>query len=210
MNSKKFWESQHHKYAERDWINRPTIFSEIAIKYFPSAGKILELGCGQGQDARFFADRNYNVLATDFSNTGLNYAKTKTDNQLIKFQVLDMSKGALPFEDSEFDVVYSHLALHYFPDDITKKLFSEIKRVLKPNGIFAALFNTVEDPEIPELKEIDKNYYLETKTGIKKRYFDLEYLKKLTRDKFKTIIVDDKGETYKDEIKTLIRFIGKK
>lgn len=205
-----FWEQQHHGYAKKDWIDKPSIFAQQAIKYFPKQGKILELGCGHGQDSRFFASNGYEVLATDFSKTGLDYAKNKTKDLKIKYQTLDMSKGVLAFNGMSFDVVYSHLSLHYFYNNITKKLVSEIHRVLKDGGIFAALFNTIDDPEIPELKMIEDNYYLEEKTGLYKRYFDVPYITKITQNKFEIVIADDKGKTYKDEIETLIRFIGKK
>ena len=31
----KMWSNLHKNYQEKDWINKPTIFAEFAIKYFP-------------------------------------------------------------------------------------------------------------------------------------------------------------------------------
>ena len=47
----KAWSELHNNYKKRDWINKPSIFAEQAIKYFPSSGKVLELGAGLGQDS---------------------------------------------------------------------------------------------------------------------------------------------------------------
>ena len=115
----------------------------------------------------------------------------------------------LPFKDNSFDIVYSHLALHYFNKKTTRRLFGEIARVLKKGGIFATLTNTVDDPERLEFKRIEKDYY-EERGKILKRYFSPQSLKELVNKDFETYVLDAKGETYKDEIKTLIRFVGKK
>ncbi len=37
----------------------------------------------------------------------------------------------------------------------------------------------------------------------------MDYLKDVTGELLKPVVLDSEGETYKDEIKTLIRFIGK-
>ena len=55
MNVRKYWAEIHRKYARESWIDKPTLFAQNAINYFPSKGKLLELGAGRGQDAYFFA-----------------------------------------------------------------------------------------------------------------------------------------------------------
>ena len=37
-------------------------------------------------------------------------------------------KEKSPFSDSEFDLVFANLSIHYFSDEDTKKLMLEIKR----------------------------------------------------------------------------------
>lgn len=207
--SQDYWDKAHkEKYSQSDWSNKPTMFSEFCLPNFPSKGKILDIGTGQGQDAIFFHEAGYEVVAIDYSADAISNAKTK--NSAIDFRQIDISEG-LPFKDSEFDVVYSHLALHYFDAKTTEKIFKEIHRILKPQGVFATLANTVEDPEIENSKatKLEENYY-EFDYKIKKRFFSVPYMKSLTEELFSPIIIDGQGETYKDEIKTLIRFIGVK
>jgi hypothetical protein len=50
MDVQEYWKNKHVKYALEDWINKPSIFSKFAIKYFPVGANILELGGGQGFD----------------------------------------------------------------------------------------------------------------------------------------------------------------
>jgi ubiquinone/menaquinone biosynthesis C-methylase UbiE len=210
MDFRKIWEEKHKKYANQDWIDRPNIFAQFAISYFPKEGKLLDLGAGQGQDSRYFSKKGYYVIGTDFSETAIKLAREKTKKESLKinFLISDLSKK-FPFTQNEFDIVYSHLALQYFSNVVTKQLFEEIFRVTKTEGIFATLLNTMEDPEVKESKRIEKGLYM-TPSEIIKRFYDLKYLKEKISGKFEPLVIDTKGETYKDEIKTLVRFIGRK
>jgi len=208
---KNYWHKTHRIYSKKDWINNTTIFAQFAVGYFPKTGKILDLGAGQGQDSRYFAKLGYNVTSTDISDLALKLSKENADKDGLKIEFIETDiADKLPFEDNSFDIVYSHLALHYFSDEKTKEILQEIKRVLKPGGILASLFNTVEDSETtdPSYKILEKDYY-KSPEGLLKRYFSVDYLKEITSASFVPLILDDKGETYKDEIKTLIRFVGK-
>lgn len=208
---KDYWKKTHEIYSKKDWISNTTIFAQFVVGYFPKNGKILDLGAGQGQDSRYFAKLGYDVISTDVSDEALKISKENAEKAglNIKFMELDIS-SKLPFDDNSFDIVYSHLALHYFTDEKTREIFTEIHRVLKPQGILASLFNTIEDAETTDSSytPIEKDYY-KSPEGLLKRYFSVDYLKDIASKLFTPIVLDNKGETYKDEIKTLIRFVGK-
>jgi ubiquinone/menaquinone biosynthesis C-methylase UbiE len=203
------WKDTHQYYKTKDWIVKPSIFAESVMKHFPLDAKLLDLGTGQGQDALFFASNNFEVTAVDSSDQALEFAKDSDKQSLVNFVSADISQK-LPFEDSSFDIVYSHLALHYFDTETTKRLFQEINRVLKPEGVLAFLVNSISDPEISEAEEVEENYF---KLGsIYKRYFDVDSALQFAKD-FETLLVDEKGETYKDKaigVSNLIRYVGKK
>src|SRR5260221_99184 len=157
MNDDKvYWQKTHAKYLTFDWINKQTVFAQQIIKYFPKNGKILELGAGQGQDTIYFAEKGYDIVSCDLSEFALDLAEKKLPSNLknkVQFKTLDFS-NSLPFELNSFDIIYSHLALHYFDEARTQELFNEIYNILKPGGIFATLTNTVEDIETSELEKI--------------------------------------------------------
>lgn len=208
MDNKLYWANKHKKYSTEEWIDKPTIFSQFAVNYFPKEWKLLDLGAGQGQDSRFFAKKGYKVSATEYSEVAIELAKNHTELLDIKYLVHDLS-DIFPYEDNYFDIVYSHLSVQFFDNKTTEKIFSEISRVLKVNGIIAIMVNTKTDPEISLSKLISEDLY-ETPSGLVKRFYSEESLSKFTLTKFETILLDSKGETYKDQIKTLIRYIGRK
>jgi SAM-dependent methyltransferase len=204
------WSDLHKDYKTRDWSNKPSIFAETAITYFPKGAKILDLGAGIGQDSRYFAEQGNNVVSTDLEEASLkeNLADVSDEiKQRISIQKIDL-REELPFGNETFDVVYAHLSLHYFDYETTVRLQGEVQRVLKPGGVFAFFVNSVHDPEYNTGKMIEADYFQINKTA--KRYFSVDTARALTRY-FDTNLLDDKGETYKDSAKgvhNLIRFIG--
>jgi len=206
------WTELHQSYSKRDWIDKPSLFAETAITYFPKTGTVLDLGAGQGQDSRFFAEHGYMVTSTDLEDEVLELGRAKINKELadkIKLQRVDL-REELPFDTASFDVVYAYLSLHYFPYDITKRAFEEIYRVLKPGGVFAFFTNSTSDPEYGTGKELEQDYFQIEKAT--KRYFSVMSARDFTQD-FEVSLLDDHGETYKDMDKgvhSLIRFVGTK
>ena len=205
------WSDLHSTYKNQEWINKASIFAEQALDYFPAKGMVLDLGAGQAQDSCYFAEHGYNVTATDIEDSALELAKEKaTSNSVdIKIQKVDLRKK-LPFQADSFDVVYSHLSLHYFDHETTASIFNEIYRVLKPGGTLALLANSVNDPEYKTGEMIEDGYFKIGKAT--KRYFSKNTVNEFTQ-RFNTVVADENGETYKDSAKgihNLVRYIGKK
>lgn len=205
------WQDIHKNYKEQDWIDKPSVFAEQAMSYFPQDGRVLELGAGQAQDGCYFAENGFSVVSTDLENSALELARQKVadKNVNVELQKVDL-REVLPFDTASFDVVYSHLALHYFDKETTKRLFGEIQRVLKPGGVLAFLVNSVNDPEYKQGEEIEPDYFQIDKTA--KRYFSEASTREFVQW-FDINLLDELGETYKDAAKgvhNLVRFIGRK
>src|SRR6266700_761401 len=134
-NQKQHWNELHQQGSMKDYSKKQTDFAEEVLKYFPKHAKVLELGCGLGNDSFFFTSEGNNVVATDFSEVVIkqNSEHYRKQTNLI-FKTVDMSQK-LPFDSSQFNVVYARLSLHYFTNQITKQLFDEIHRILKHGGL---------------------------------------------------------------------------
>lgn len=209
---KNYWTKMHQQYSAHGLGVKPTKFAHEVLDHLPESGKLLDIGAGQGQDSRFFAQHGFTVTSTDLTPAPLELSKALAEHAglAIDFQEVDVSQP-LPFANTTFDVVYSHMALHYFDQKTTEKIFSEISRILKPKGMCAALLNTIEDTETKQnnFEEIEKDFY-KNSDGIYKRYFSVAAMRDFIKNYFDEIILDNQGKTYKDGIETLIRFVGKK
>lgn len=95
--------------------------------------KILELGCGCGEASVYFAKKGASVTATDISSGMVRLTEKVAKLHKVKIQTAVSGAEDIPFADNSFDIVYAANVLHHV--DIARAL-PEIKRVLKPSGIF--------------------------------------------------------------------------
>jgi len=89
------------------------------------ANKIIELGCGTGQLARYVADRGFDVTAIDLSPANV----AETQKRGITAEVADFA--ALPYSDNTFDAAFAMNSLLHVPPDELSNVLVEIARVLK-------------------------------------------------------------------------------
>lgn len=202
-NPKKYWDEKIAKYAKQDWADKPSLFAEHVIQFFPKQGKLLELGSGYGNDGLWFSDGGYDVTQLDLDDF------RSTESKKLNFIKHDLAKP-LAIND-KFNIVYAHLSLHYFNTERTKILISELHNLLEDGGMVAFLVNSTADPEMGEGERVEENYH--SLDGIKKRYFDIEFTQEVTKQYFKPLLLDDNGTSYKDKVNgmvNLIRFVGRK
>jgi len=102
---------------------------------------LLEVGAGTGQDAAFFASRGLEVLATDLTEENVAACRRKG----IRAEVMDACDLKLPA--ASFDAVYSLNCLLHLPKAEFPVGLDNIKRVLKPGGLFYLGLYGGEDSE---------------------------------------------------------------
>ncbi|MBR0059501.1 MAG: class I SAM-dependent methyltransferase [Methanobrevibacter sp.] len=97
---------------------------------------ILDVGCGGGINIKRMAQDAKKVYGIDYSIESVNLSK-EVNEKLINEGKVEIMKGNvkdLPFEDNTFDIVTAFETVYFWPD--IEKCFGEVKRVLKPGGIF--------------------------------------------------------------------------
>ncbi len=92
---------------------------------------LLELGCGCGEAAVYFALAGARVTATDLSPGMLELTKRVAAHHHVTLETAVSTSEKLPFPDDSFDIVYGANVLHH--SDIRAAL-AEVRRVLKPGG----------------------------------------------------------------------------
>ena len=141
---------------------------------------ILELGCGTGNDAARLAREGYSVTATDLSGEAIGQAQARFGS-MVRFMVADMTQR-LPFPDGGFDAVMSNVATHMFPDDVTRAVFAEIGRLVRPGGLFVFHVNALEDRPLRArslpARELEPDYVAE-ESGQTMHFFSEAYLREL-------------------------------
>lgn len=94
--------------------------------------KLLEIGCGEGRDARPLLEQGFDLLATDVSAEAVSYCRQKMPAYAGRFQILDCITETL---DMEFDFIYAVAVVHMLvPAADRAAFYGFIHRHLKPDG----------------------------------------------------------------------------
>lgn len=129
-------------------------FKEL-IKYFKITKdmNVLDIGCGRGEIVLFAAKNNAIAYGIDYSRSAIelaNMVKNKQKKEIknkMHFELMDAKR--LKFGDSSFDLIILADVVEHLYDDELDKVFSEIYRVLKKEGILVVhtapnkLFNEI-------------------------------------------------------------------
>ncbi len=141
---------------------------------------VLELGCGTGNDAARLAGEGYSVTAIDVSGEAIAQAQAKFGS-LAGFLVADMTQR-LPFADGSFDAAMSNVAMHMFPDGVTRAVFSQVGRLVRAGGLFVFHVNSLDDRPLRArrlpARELEPDYVAE-ESGQTMHFFSEAYLREL-------------------------------
>lgn len=159
----------------------PWIIPHLAAMH-EAGDAVLDLGCGPGEDTAELAARGFRVVGCDLSRKAIRTATEEVP--IAHFFVADL-RSPLPARTAVADVIVASLSLHYFPWQPTVALFGEIRRVLRPGGVFLFRVNATDDKNFGagEGEELEPNYYHVPPDGRNnrpyKRFFDEPSLRAL-------------------------------
>lgn len=128
-------------YKTREWGKYPgeSLIQFIANNFYNknrSKVKLLEVGCGTGANVWYMSREGFDVTGIDGSQTAIQKAIARFEAENLKAQLLVGDIINLPFEDHFFDGVIDVECLYCNNTINTERILQEIKRVLKPNGLF--------------------------------------------------------------------------
>lgn len=95
---------------------------------------ILDIGCGDGYGPDYLARVASRVTGIDYEEDIILKAQRKYILPNLKF--LCMEAANLDFRDNSFDIICSFQVIEHIPENNLEQYLSEIKRVLKPEGVF--------------------------------------------------------------------------
>lgn len=150
------------------------------VKKLPLSAKLLDIGCGKGDVIRIFLKyrRDVEIYGIDIVNQ-----KQFLPNA-VHFSVEDIVKGKLNFQEDYFDAISAIHVIEHLND--LSNFFSEISRVLKPEGIFYIETPSEKTSRLPKFI----NLFPDKTGGPINFYDDTTHIKPWVPATLKTVIAE--------------------
>lgn len=142
-------------------------------------GRVLDYGCGSGNNSALLLLNGYEVHGVDVAETALsqvgeNLKMYGLDQKLLEnFQIIDPQSSKLPYKDGFFDMILSNQVLYYLcTERAIRKMCREFDRILRPGGlVFFTMLGArnyyythhlaaIHDGETCEIRIQDKSHHL--------------------------------------------------
>lgn len=167
-DSRSYYEAYDDRYRQvhgenlRWFMEEPSLIVGQVLSEFgvPPTAKLLEIGCGEGRDAKFLLNRGYDVLATDVSAEAVAYCRRENPGFADRFQVLDCIQDRL---DTKFDFIYAVAVVHMLVlEEDRNGFYRFFYDQLSDTGI--GLICTMGDGEMERQSDISNAFALQERT----------------------------------------------
>jgi SAM-dependent methyltransferase len=122
------------------------VYERIALEARTHArgDRLLELGCGSGEQAHLLLQAGFSVVALDLSSEAVRLARGSVIELGGILPSINADAEHLPIGTATFDVCVCGLLLHHFRS--LDLVASEIRRVLRPGGLLVAIDANAHQP----------------------------------------------------------------
>lgn len=167
---KKYYEAYDERYKTAhlkgiSWSgtkSSPVVMDTIRKYKINTKDSILEIGCGEGRDAKAVLEAGYNLLATDISKEAIKYCKNIMSLYKNHFEVLDCINGS---HQSRYNFIYAVAVIHMLVLEEDRNAFYRfIKGHLKESGI--ALVCTMGDGNMEMMSDTSKAFEIQEREHV--------------------------------------------
>jgi len=120
------------------WGKLPSQACYRVLQLLPPARplRLLDIGCGEGRNAVFFARNGYHVTAFDTSGKGVDKVKQLAAGAGVSVEAFVANVNEFRLTES-FDVLFSTGVLQYVPPERRQELFANYREHTCPGGLNA-------------------------------------------------------------------------
>lgn len=122
--------------------------------------KVLEIGCGNGRNAIYLAQKGCTVTAVDLSQRAIDWAKEQTEVNNVNIQFVCENIFNLNLELQEFDYIYDSGCFHHLSPHRRVSYIQFINKYLKNDGYFS-ISAFKENGKYGGSSLSDKQYYMD-------------------------------------------------
>ena len=177
-------------YKNRVCPEEPSAFARYVSTLVEPGKRMVELGCGNGRDAVFFAARGLDVTAVDMSREAVAQLRSRGIANAA-FLCGDFVNSEIHRPES-YDYAYSRFTIHSINRGQEQVLLNNLFRGLRPGGKLFIEVRGVNDPLFGKGKRVERNAYFydnhyrrfivldELTDSLEQRGFRVEYAQERT------------------------------
>jgi tellurite methyltransferase len=149
--TKPFWEQTYTDPATNTF-GQPSEEIQQMVELLPPRASVLDLGCGEGRNALFLANKGFDVTAIDISVAGIRKLRKLAEEAKVSIcsEIADMRDYTFT---TLYDLIISHGCLHLVERSVWFGLVQKIKQYTKPGGINVVVVFTDRLPPPDDLKD---------------------------------------------------------
>ena len=164
-DGRKYYEAYEERYKTAHahsvrWssdVSTPIVMEVMEKYHIQQDRQLLEIGCGEGRDARTVLENGFSLMATDISNEAIAYCKKEMPQYESHFSVLDCLSDTL---STKFDFIFAIAVVHMLVLDEDRNGFYQfIHHHLTADGL--ALICTMGDGEFERQSDISEAFTLQ-------------------------------------------------
>lgn len=121
------------------WGRRPYRWPPLlteALRHVPKRARLLDLGCGAGQDTRALRRAGFRVVGLDLSHPLLDYARHRSP----RLSLVQADIRHLPYVAGIFEGIWAAASLIHLPKSSVQASLRGLAHLTTPSGILAATF----------------------------------------------------------------------
>lgn len=144
-------------YRNKVCATQPSPFARYVSTLVEPGKSLVELGCGNGRDAVYFAGLGLQVLALDMSRAAIEMLQAM-EVENAQFLCGDFINAEV-FQPELCDYVYSRFTIHSINQNQEQVLLKNMFRTLKSGGKFFIEVRSVHDPLCGKGEALERNAY---------------------------------------------------
>jgi SAM-dependent methyltransferase len=153
---------ERYESGDTPWdVNQPDFNLIEVVTEKPILGcKVLDIGCGTGDNSIWLAQKGFQVIGTDTSDIALEKAKEKAskDNVECDFVLVDFLKNRI--EGAPFGFVFDRGCFHSFNSEEDRRRFAQnVATHLEEAGLWLTIVGNADEnrqgPSPPQLTALD-------------------------------------------------------
>lgn len=171
--------------------------NHLLVKFLPyvQKGKVLDLGCGKGQNSFFLAENGFEVEAVDIDSIYIEDIEKITKKQKLKIDAFLEDIRKYEIKPQKYSLILAINSLIFLKKSEFKTILNKIKKDLKPEGIIIISGFTVHDPSFLKFQKthsmIEKNTFCD-KNNRYWQFLEKNELKNYFRKNFQTLYYREK------------------